>query len=66
MVNLEAFLSDGFVGRIVDEASAHRPVVHATDQHCGRTPRLMAQAPVMLTTPFTPTSSQPLACVFAA
>jgi len=69
------------MGRIVDEASAARPVacatgepgdmyvvhpltVHAADEHRGRTPRFMAQSPVMLTGPLTPASSGPLACVW--
>jgi hypothetical protein len=70
------------MGRVVDQASSGRPVVHATgqpgdvyvvhpftahaaDEHRGRTPRFMAQAPVMLTTPLTPGSVSPLARVFA-
>lgn len=69
------------MGRVVDEVSAARPVVHATgqpgdvylvhpftvhaaDEHRGRTPRFMAQAPVMLTSPLTPASSSPLASVW--
>ena len=69
------------MGRLVDEASAHRPVVHATgqpgdmflvhpftvhaaDEHRGRTPRFMAQGPVVLTSPLTPASSSPLARVW--
>jgi hypothetical protein len=69
------------MGRIVEEASAPRPVAyatgepgdmyivhpftaHAADEHRGRTPRFMAQAPVMLTTALTPASSGPLACVW--
>ncbi|HEX2287050.1 MAG TPA: mitomycin antibiotics/polyketide fumonisin biosynthesis protein [Mycobacterium sp.] len=69
------------MGRIVDQASAGRPVrratgepgdvyvvhpftAHAADEHRGRTPRFMAQAPVMLTSPLTPASSGPLACVW--
>ena len=69
------------MGRIVDEASAARPVAyatgepgdmyvlhpftaHAADVHRGRTPRFMAQAPVMLTTPLTPASSSALGCVW--
>lgn len=55
-------------GRLVDAASADRPVTHATgspgdmylvhpltvhaaDEHRGRTPRFMAQAPVLLANP---------------
>jgi hypothetical protein len=69
------------MGRLVDDASARRAVVHATgepgdmyivhpftvhaaDEHRGRTPRFMAQSPVMLTSPLTPASSKPLACVW--
>nr|WP_090275057.1 phytanoyl-CoA dioxygenase family protein [Mycolicibacterium komanii]CRL67859.1 mitomycin antibiotics/polyketide fumonisin biosynthesis protein [Mycolicibacterium komanii] len=69
------------MGRLVDEASAARPVAHATgrpgdmyvlhpftahaaDEHRGRTPRFMAQTPIMLTSPLTPTSSSPLGCVW--
>jgi hypothetical protein len=71
------------VGRLVGEASAGRPVTHATgepgdmylvhpftahaaDEHRGRTPRFMAQAPVVLTSPLTPASASPLAGVFTA
>lgn len=42
----------------------HPFTVHAADEHRGATPRFMAQAPVMLGTPLTPTSSSPLAAVF--
>ena len=69
------------MGRLVDEASADRPVVlatghpgdmyivhpftvHAADEHRGSTPRFMAQAPVLLTSPLTPTASSPLARVW--
>ena len=69
------------MGRLVDEASTHRAVVHATgapgdmyivhpftahaaDVHRGSRPRFMAQAPVMLSSPLTPTSSSPLARVW--
>jgi hypothetical protein len=69
------------MGRLVDEASAERPVVqatgepgdvyvvhpftvHAADEHRGRTPRFMAQGPVVLTSPLTPASSSPLARVW--
>ena len=69
------------LGRLVDEASAGRPIVHATgepgdmyvlhpftahaaDEHRGRTPRFMAQSPVLLTSPLTPASPSPLACAF--
>ena len=69
------------MGRIVDDASAQRPVVHATgepgdmyllhpftvhaaDEHRGRTPRFMAQSPVVLTAPLTPATSSSLGCVW--
>jgi hypothetical protein len=69
------------IGRLVDEASAQRPVVHATgnpgdmyvlhpftvhaaNEHRGRTPRFMAQSPVMLANALTPASSSPLGCVW--
>ena len=42
----------------------HPFTVHAADVHRGRTPRFMAQAPVVLTSPLTPASSSPLACVW--
>lgn len=42
----------------------HPFTVHAADVHRGETPRFMAQAPVMLTSPLTPSSSSPLAAVF--
>ena len=35
----------------------HPFTVHAADEHRGRTPRFMAQAPVVLTSPLTPASS---------
>lgn len=70
------------MGRVVDQASAGRPVrhaagqpgdvyivhpftAHAADEHRGRTPRFMAQGPVVLASPLTPASASPLACVFA-
>ena len=69
------------MGRLVDEASAARPVayatgepgdmylvhpftVHAADEHRGRTPRFMAQGPIVLTAALTPASSSPLARVW--
>jgi len=69
------------MSRLVDDASAGRPVayatgepgdmyivhpftVHAADEHRGRTPRFMAQAPVVLATALTPASSSPLARVW--
>jgi hypothetical protein len=42
----------------------HPFTVHAADEHRGRTPRFMAQGPVMLTSAVAPGSSSPLACVF--
>lgn len=42
----------------------HPFTVHAADEHRGVTPRFMAQAPVMLTTPLTPSSPSPLAAAF--
>ena len=42
----------------------HPFTAHAADEHRGRTPRFMAQAPVVLTAPLTPASSSPLACVW--
>lgn len=42
----------------------HPFTVHAADEHRGRTPRFMAQGPVLLTSPLTPASSSPLARVW--
>jgi len=42
----------------------HPFTAHAADEHRGRTPRFMAQAPVVLTAPLTPASSSPLARVW--
>ncbi|MGX9791508.1 phytanoyl-CoA dioxygenase family protein [Mycobacterium sp. MMS18-G62] len=42
----------------------HPFTVHAADEHRGSTPRFMAQAPVELRGPLTPTSSSPLARVW--
>lgn len=42
----------------------HPFTVHAADAHRGEAPRFMAQSPIMLTTPLTPTSLSPLACAF--
>jgi hypothetical protein len=42
----------------------HPFTAHAADEHRGRTPRFMAQAPVVLTRSLTPASSGPLACVW--
>jgi len=60
-------------GRRVDFATGepgdvyvvHPFTVHAADEHRGRTPRFMAQAPYVLTTPLSPQTRTPLACVFA-
>ncbi|MHC9296777.1 phytanoyl-CoA dioxygenase family protein [Mycobacterium sp. LTG2003] len=68
-------------GKLVDDASAARPValvtgrpgdmylvhpftVHAADEHRGDTPRFMAQAPIMLTEPLSPTTPSALACAW--
>ncbi|MDF2828964.1 MAG: protein involved in biosynthesis of mitomycin antibiotics/polyketide fumonisin, partial [Mycobacterium sp.] len=42
----------------------HPFTVHAADEHRGHTPRFMAQAPIMLTSPVEPGASTPLASVF--
>jgi hypothetical protein len=42
----------------------HPFTAHAADEHRGRTPRFMAQAPVVLATLLTPASSSPLARVW--
>lgn len=42
----------------------HSFTVHAADEHRGRTPRFMAQAPVALTAPLTPASSSPMSRVW--
>jgi hypothetical protein len=52
-------------GQPGDVYIVHPFTAHAADEHRGRTPRFMAQAPVMLTTPLTPESASPLARVFA-
>jgi hypothetical protein len=44
----------------------HPFTVHAADEHRGRAPRFMAQSPVVLSEPLTPSSTSPLACVFTA
>jgi hypothetical protein len=51
-------------GRPGDVYIVHPFTAHAADEHRGRSPRFMAQAPVMLTSPLTPASSGPLACVW--
>ena len=43
----------------------HPFTVHAADAHRGTEPRFMAQAPVLLTSPLTPSTGTPLGCVFA-
>ena len=52
------------IGEPGDMYIVHPFTVHAADEHRGRTPRFMAQAPVVLTRPLTPASSGPLACVW--
>jgi hypothetical protein len=51
-------------GQPGDMYIVHPFTVHAADEHRGSTPRFMAQAPVMLTSPLAPTSSSPLARVW--
>jgi hypothetical protein len=51
-------------GQPGDVYIVHPFTAHAADEHRGRTPRFMAQAPVMLTSPLTPASSGPLVCVW--
>jgi hypothetical protein len=51
-------------GQPGDMYVVHPFTVHAADEHRGRTPRFMAQSPVMLTTALTPASSWPLTCVW--
>jgi hypothetical protein len=43
----------------------HPFTVHAADEHRGTEPRFMAQAPVPLTSPLSPSTTTPLGCVFA-
>jgi hypothetical protein len=52
------------IGQPGDMYVVHPLTVHAADEHRGRTPRFMAQSPVMLATPLTPASSWPLSCVW--
>jgi hypothetical protein len=52
------------VGEPGDMYIAHPFTAHAADEHRGTTPRFMAQAPVMLSSPLTPASSGPLGCVW--
>jgi hypothetical protein len=42
----------------------HPFTAHAADEHRGSAPRFMAQSPVVLTSPITPASSNPLARVW--
>jgi hypothetical protein len=51
-------------GRPGDMYLVHPFTVHAADEHRGRTPRFMAQGPIVLTSPLTPASSSPLARVW--
>lgn len=51
-------------GRPGDMYLLHPFTAHAADEHRGRTPRFMAQTPIMLVSPLTPTSSSPLGCVW--
>ena len=51
-------------GRPGDTYHVHPFTAHAADEHRGRTPRFMAQAPVVLTAPLTPASSSLLARVW--
>ena len=44
----------------------HPFTVHAADVHRGREPRFMAQGPVPLTSPLSPSTGTPLGCVFTA
>lgn len=52
------------IGEPGDMYVVHPFTVHAADEHRGRTPRFMAQAPVVLTSPLTPASSSSLARVW--
>ncbi|MBB2989759.1 hypothetical protein FHR72_001222 [Mycolicibacterium iranicum] len=51
-------------GRPGDMYLVHPFTVHAADEHRGTTPRFMAQAPILLTTPLTPATASPLAAAF--
>jgi hypothetical protein len=75
MLDVDAFISNGYVkieqpaSRTVADAARAllwRQLGLSADEHRGRTPRFMAQSPIVLTSPLTPASSSPLACVFAA
>jgi phytanoyl-CoA dioxygenase PhyH len=50
----DVFLATGHPG---DAYVLHPFTVHAADEHRGRTPRFMAQAPVLLAEPLTPRST---------
>lgn len=52
------------IGAPGDMFVVHPFTAHAADEHRGRVPRFMAQAPVVLTSPLTPAASSPLACVW--
>ncbi|HET7668351.1 MAG TPA: mitomycin antibiotics/polyketide fumonisin biosynthesis protein [Mycobacterium sp.] len=47
-----------------DMYAVHPFTVHPADIHRGRTPRFMAQAPIVLSAPLTPSSTSALACIF--
>jgi hypothetical protein len=51
-------------GRPGDRYVVHPFTAHAADEHRGRTPRFMAQSPVMLSRPLTPQSDSVLACAW--
>lgn len=55
MPDIDTFKADGYLKQAAP---------HAADEHRGTTPRFMAQSPVVLTSPLTPASSSPLACVW--
>lgn len=72
LVEMGRLVDAASVGRPVVRATGepgdmyvlHPFTVHAADGHRGRTPRFMAQTPIMLTSPLTPATSSPLACAF--
>ncbi len=53
-------------GQLGDMYVVHPFTAHAADAHRGRTPRFMAQSPVVLTRPLTHASASPLARAFTA
>lgn len=53
-------------GAAGDVYLVHPFTVHAADVHRGRTPRFMAQAPVLLAEPLTPATASPLGRAFTA